>query len=154
MNKYGLCFVLEIARDHFHNFDLGHIVGGVVSPVHDAYGKTGLESATHRINMVRIGLQSSNWIRVSEWESQQQGWSRTKHVLQYHQNVINSCLQSDVNGNLNGVDNNVPETPSWLPPDIRNLAEQVQLKVLCGADLLESFAKPGLWQEDDVIRKL
>lgn len=26
----------------------------------------------------------------------------------------------------------------------------VQVKLLCGADLLESFATPGLWKEDDV----
>lgn len=126
------------------------MIGGVISPVHDAYGKDGLEPAMHRIAMVRIGLQSSSWIRVSDWESQQQGWSRTKHVLQYHQSVINSCLQGDINGNSNGINNNGVLMPDWLPPDLRDYADQVHLKFLCGADLLESFAKPGLWQDEDV----
>ena len=26
------------------------------------------------------------------------------------------------------------------------------LKLLCGADLLESFSVPGLWQTDDILR--
>ena len=28
--------------------------------------------------------------------------------------------------------------------------ENVQLKLLCGGDLLESFAVPGLWKDEDV----
>ncbi len=31
-----------------------------------------------------------------------------------------------------------------------NEAGPVQLKLLCGADLLESFGVPGLWKPDDV----
>jgi hypothetical protein len=29
-------------------------------------------------------------------------------------------------------------------------SENVQLKLLCGGDLLESFAVPGLWKDEDV----
>lgn len=28
--------------------------------------------------------------------------------------------------------------------------DDVTVKLLCGADLLESFATPGLWSDDDV----
>ena len=41
--------------------------------------------------------------------------------------------------------------------NIRNLNENsattagpLQVKLLCGADMLESFAVPGLWKEEDV----
>lgn len=45
--------------------------------------------------------------------------------------------------------------PSWIPPNIyKYKGDRVQVKLLCGADLLESFATPGLWCEDDVSRNL
>ena len=40
--------------------------------------------------------------------------------------------------------------PGWLPPGLRERQDNVQLKLLCGADLLESFAVPGLWADKDV----
>lgn len=39
---------------------------------------------------------------------------------------------------------------NWITNDIRNVQGPVQIKLLCGADLLESFGTPGLWSEDDV----
>ena len=39
----------------------------------------------------------------------------------------------------------------WLPPPLGSPAQgPVTFKLLCGADLLESFAVPGLWNEDDL----
>lgn len=41
--------------------------------------------------------------------------------------------------------------PSWIPRNITKYkGEKVQVKLLCGADLLESFATPKLWNEHDV----
>lgn len=42
------------------------------------------------------------------------------------------------------------EIPNWLPNNIREMTGNVQVKLLCGADLLESFAVPGLWAQEDV----
>lgn len=120
------------------------VLGGIISPVHDAYGKKGLMSQTHRFSMLKIATQSSDWIRISEWEMQQEGWSRTKQTMQYHQNYLNSIIR-DMNG-LNSKSN----LPGWVPENIRQVKDPVQLKLLCGADLLESFATPGLWDPDDV----
>lgn len=39
---------------------------------------------------------------------------------------------------------------SWITNDIRNMEGPIQIKLLCGADLLESFATPGLWADEDV----
>nr|CAD7445376.1 unnamed protein product [Timema bartmani] len=75
----------EIARDHLQRTCHHTVIGGIISPVHDGYGKKDLESATHRCNMTRLALQSSDWIRLSEWECHQDTWSRTKVVMQYHQ---------------------------------------------------------------------
>ena len=38
----------------------------------------------------------------------------------------------------------------WLPPLGCPAQGPVTFKLLCGADLLESFAVPGLWNEDDL----
>lgn len=119
------------------------VIGGIVSPVHDAYGKKGLVSQTHRLAMLRLALQTSSWIRISEWETQQEGWTRTRPTLKYHQNYINSIIRD-----LNGI--NSSNLPSWVPENIRQIKDPVQIKLLCGADLLESFATPGLWAIEDV----
>ncbi|XP_050077546.1 uncharacterized protein LOC126564520 isoform X2 [Anopheles maculipalpis] len=137
--------MFEIARDHIQQMGLGQVVGGIVSPVHDSYAKKGLVSATHRCAMLKIGLMSSDWIHLSDWETQQEEWTRTRQVLQYHQNYINSYLK-DTNGTINNA-----HIPAWIPEGIKRTAGgQVQLKLLCGADLLESFATPGLWKDEDL----
>lgn len=67
------------------------VVGGLISPVHDSYGKKELVSSTHRLAMVKLALQSSDWIKVSDWECQQETWSRTRAILQ-HLQVITSII--------------------------------------------------------------
>lgn len=131
----------EIARDYFQQMGTHEVVGGIVSPVHDSYGKKGLVVAKHRIAMLKLALKSSEWIRMSDWETQQDGWTRTRITLQYHQNYINSLLSDD---------NNRDTVPSWLPGNLKQMTGTVQVKLLCGADLLESWNVPGLWENDDV----
>lgn len=67
------------------------VIGGVVSPVHDAYGKKDLESSTHRLAMLKLALQNHDWIKLSNWECKQETWSRTRQVLQHYQ-VLRSLL--------------------------------------------------------------
>lgn len=38
----------EIAKDYINTLGFGTVVGGIVSPVHDAYGKKDLVAAPHR----------------------------------------------------------------------------------------------------------
>lgn len=59
------------------------MVGGIVSPVSDGYGKQGLVLAKHRIAMAKLALQSSNWVTVDEWESQQPDWTETVVTMRY-----------------------------------------------------------------------
>lgn len=64
------------------------VVGGIVSPVSDCYGKQGLILAKHRIAMARLALQSSNWVTVDEWESQQPDWTETVVTMRYRTNLL------------------------------------------------------------------
>lgn len=157
----------EIAKDYLHRIGNYVVIGGLISPVHDAYGKKELEPASHRINMLKLALLNSDWIKLSDWETNQESWSRTRTTIQHHQvllrlshlitfvlstfffvsqNLLNAALN---NSNLNEFDNDML---TWIPNNIKNgTVGPVQVKLLCGADLLESFGTPGLWADEDVI---
>ncbi|KAI8422988.1 hypothetical protein MSG28_014076 [Choristoneura fumiferana] len=102
--------MFEIARDYIHTLGLGTVVGGIMSPVHDAYGKKDLVAAHHRIAMLKLALRTSAWIKVSEWETQQAGWTRTKVSMQHHQDTINHHISRTGS-----------DPPNWLPDDVLNL---------------------------------
>lgn len=86
---------------------------------------------------MELALQGSNWIRCvaikfnnkfsyqslsrfDPWECEQGAWKPTRQILDHFQEV------ADQSGG------------------------QERIKLLCGADLLESFATPGLWSPVDV----
>lgn len=140
--------MFEIARDHLHRMGSHIVVGGVISPVHDAYAKKDLAPATHRCAMLRLALQNSNWIRLSTWETRQSTWTRTRISLQHHQNLVNL-----ISYDTNNIKSNIPnEDLEWIPENIRNNPDQapIEIKLLCGADLLESFGKRDVWLEEDI----
>ncbi|KAF7268864.1 hypothetical protein GWI33_018060 [Rhynchophorus ferrugineus] len=139
--------MFEIARDFLHRMGQYEVIGGIISPVHDGYGKKELESSTHRLNMVKLALQGNDWVKLSDWETKQESWTRTRQILQYHQNHINAYLYgSDHNVDIN------EEDLKWMPDNIRKrcVNKSVTVKLLCGADLLESFGTPGLWADEDI----
>ncbi|XP_053164334.1 nicotinamide/nicotinic acid mononucleotide adenylyltransferase 3 isoform X18 [Hemicordylus capensis] len=75
--------LFELARDHLHQTGKYRVIGGIISPVSDDYGKQGLAAAKHRIKMAQFALETSEWIRVDPWESEQGQWSETVTVLSY-----------------------------------------------------------------------
>lgn len=138
--------MFELARDHLHRMDSHVVLGGIISPVHDAYGKNELEAAKHRKEMVNLALKTNDWVKLSDWELSQESWSRTKQVLSYHQNHLNEYIHSQ-----SDICNNIKNQMSWLPENTKNnLVDSVTVKLLCGADLLESFGTPGLWSNEDI----
>uniref|UniRef100_T1IIP7 Nicotinamide-nucleotide adenylyltransferase n=1 Tax=Strigamia maritima TaxID=126957 RepID=T1IIP7_STRMM len=140
--------MFELAKDHLNKLGKYKVVSGIMSPVSDAYEKNGLVSSKHRCEMVQLAVKTSDWIKVDTWEAEQNAWTETRRVLEHHQNVLNSAendtLRPSKRTKIDG---------SLSSGDVNNLRTQnsaVYLKLLCGADLLESFAKPGLWKDDDV----
>lgn len=131
--------LFELARDHMHNTGQYQVVGGIVSPVSDGYGKQGLVLAKHRIAMAKLALQSSNWVTVDEWESQQPDWTETVVTMRYHYGRILKEYEQSTETH-NGSNGNTTPLSSPYP----------QLKLLCGADFLNTFKIPGLWQDDHV----
>lgn len=131
--------LFELARDHMHSTGRYRVLGGIVSPVSDCYGKQGLAPAKHRIAMAKLALQTSDWITVDEWESQQPDWMETVVTMRYHYNRILKEYEKSTTTHKNSSEKN---TSNSSPP--------VQLKLLCGADFLDSFKIPGLWLDHHV----
>ncbi|XP_028390846.1 nicotinamide/nicotinic acid mononucleotide adenylyltransferase 1-like [Dendronephthya gigantea] len=119
--------MFELARDALHRTGLFSVVEGILSPVNDDYKKLTtkkLASGHHRFSMAELATQSSNWINADDWEVKQSNWVPTVNVLEHtKETVVKKYSSSD--------SKDVP-----------------CVKLLCGGDLLESFAVPGLWNEE------
>lgn len=148
--------MFELARDTLNKTGRYRVIAGIMSPVSDHYAKKGLICAKHRCEMVRLGLKSSDWVRLDTWESEQKMWTETARVLDHHYsrlrtidsnaNVsLKNTFEKELITNFDEIDSNRLSIPSHC-----DMSSNVQLKLLCGADLLESFAKPGLWKENDI----
>ena len=116
--------MFEQARNYLQS-ELGHfdVIGGFLSPVHDAYGKKSLIPQHQRYEMCRAAVETSDWLTVQEWEMKQSGWTTTAQTLSTYQDALNRAK--------------LCETP-------------IRVKFLCGADLLESTLIPNLWAPEDV----
>lgn len=130
--------LFELARDHLQRIGRYQVVSGIVSPVSDGYGKQGLVLAKHRIAMAKLALQSSDWVTVDEWESQQPDWTETVVTMRYHYGRIQKQYQQSTSTEVDINSNSLVSTSPY------------RLKLLCGADFLDTFRVPGLWRDSDV----
>ena len=71
--------------------------------------------------MLRLALADNEWVKLSTWEAEQPDWVRTVDALAYHKDQMKKLY-----------------------------GENVELMLLCGGDLLETFAMPNVWKEEDV----
>lgn len=132
--------MFQLAKEHLEKNGV-EVIGGVISPVHDKYGKQGLAPQKDRVEMVKLAIQKSNWIRISEWETLQDEWTKTKNVLEHHQRALAALLKIMKENTSKIV------LPSWVP---ENVDKETKIKLLLGADLFDSFAISGLWDKNDL----
>ena len=145
--------IFETAKDHFEGTSI-QIIGGFISPVHDAYGKKDLAPAHHRIEMVKRALETSDWINLDEWEARQAGWTRTRECMDRMYSELNKengvflthhppspFLSFCVTGNL--VVGAMLRVRTY-PKNCRHPGgREVRVMLLCGADVLQSMNTPG-----------
>ncbi|XP_036244725.1 nicotinamide/nicotinic acid mononucleotide adenylyltransferase 3 [Molothrus ater] len=137
--------LFELARDHLHQTGRYQVIEGIMSPVSDSYGKQGLVSARHRVAMASLALETSDWIRVDPWESQQDTWTETVKVLRHHYNEALRTFQSkELTRNKHPTETSTGDSLSCQQPVLP------ELKLLCGADFLQTFKTPNLWKEEDI----
>ncbi|XP_036600867.1 nicotinamide/nicotinic acid mononucleotide adenylyltransferase 1 [Trichosurus vulpecula] len=150
--------LFELAKDYMNATGEYNVIRGIISPVGDAYKKKGLISAHHRVVMAELATQTSKWLEVDTWESLHKEWIETAKVLSYHKQRLearssdNSVRDSTSpalpggkrkrTGNSQEVSEKKPSSPKKKGPP--------QLKLLCGADFLESFGVPNLWKLEDI----
>ncbi|XP_006846720.1 PREDICTED: nicotinamide mononucleotide adenylyltransferase 3 [Chrysochloris asiatica] len=128
--------LFEVARDHLHQTGIYQVVEGIISPVNDNYKKKNLVAAKHRVAMAQLALQTSDWIRVDPWESEQAQWIETVKVLRHHhQELLRALPPTEGPG-----DKALSSAPAAVP----------ELKLLCGADVLKTFQTPDLWKESHI----
>ncbi|XP_029657699.1 nicotinamide/nicotinic acid mononucleotide adenylyltransferase 1-like [Octopus sinensis] len=145
--------MFELARDSLNKTGRYQVVGGIMSPVSDFYSKKGLEKATHRCEMVQLALESMDWVRLDTWESEQDKWTETLHVLEHHSSKLRT-VDSNANISLKNVSKDEVDGTRMTLQNLCFNQPTAQIKLLCGADLLESFAKPGLWKDEDLEKIL
>ncbi|NXA47761.1 NMNA3 adenylyltransferase, partial [Nothocercus julius] len=126
--------LFELARDHLHQTGQYEVIEGIVFPDSDNYRNQGLVPPRHRVAMAKLALETSAWIRVDPWESEQETGTETVKVL-----------RTTSGYNL-----------------LRNLSKcrklsflfvflvLPELKLLCGADILQTFKTPNLWKEEHI----
>lgn len=131
--------LFELARDGLISKGVP-VLGGVISPVNDGYGKKGLLPAHHRLKMVNLAVQNYDLVKCSPWETQQTEWSRTRAVLDHYQEQITKFCQGQ------------QDKEEWMPDTVdHNTTEEIpRLMLICGGDMLESFSVPKLWLEQDI----
>ncbi|VDM30591.1 unnamed protein product [Hydatigera taeniaeformis] len=209
----------SLSSQHLLNPRRQVVVVGILSPVSDAYAKSGLASAASRCRLARLACATtSDWLAVDSWEASRCHWTPTRRVLERIQERMHRISQGleDVasvesvvaerteaaNSDLNDLDDprlgeflgsqgeddettkmvhKGSATNAWLAEHLRAVrdaeaAEEaepgnrcccgrrrpfaststnpvlppVRVKLVCGADLLESFATPNLWSEEDM----
>ncbi|XP_053308366.1 nicotinamide/nicotinic acid mononucleotide adenylyltransferase 1 [Spea bombifrons] len=148
--------MFELARDHLQGTGQYKVIKGIISPVGDGYKKKGLVEASHRLAMAKLAAESSDWVEVDPWESAQPEWIETVRVLRHHRQSLARVPREENpesktpqrKGNKRKRNHNHQDVPD------RSLAEAKavpQVKLLCGADVLESMSVPNLWKDEDVF---
>lgn len=124
--------LFEVTRD-WTKFNTDYeIVGCFLSPVGDAYKKAGLASAHHRLQMCELATQDSELIDVDPWEGIMKEYQPTALVLDH--------FDYEVNEKLGGVRKSRDSEETV----------KVQVALLAGADLIQTFSTPGVWAAKDL----
>ncbi|CAL1539673.1 unnamed protein product [Lymnaea stagnalis] len=146
--------MFELAKDALNKTGRYQVISGFMSPVSDAYKKKDLVPAKHRCEMLRAALKGSDWLKLDTWESSLTTWTPTAKVLRHYKEQVESQYvhkPSPSKRRKKLHNNTVSDIAQNHIPNIEVEGEQVPcVKFLCGADLLESFAQPGLWLEEDI----
>jgi nicotinamide mononucleotide adenylyltransferase len=121
--------MFEMAADYARFNTNFEVVGAYLSCVGDAYKKTGLVKAEHRINMCTLAVQESTWISVDPWEALHSEYLETAKVLDHFDHEINEVI--------GGV-----ETPVGK--------KKCHIALLAGADLVQTMGTPGVWADKDI----
>ncbi|ETO11914.1 nicotinamide mononucleotide adenylyltransferase 1 [Reticulomyxa filosa] len=141
------------------------VIGGILSPVHDEYGKMYKDSlkeanGKQRVEMCRLATQTSDWIGVSDWEALvRTEWTRVAVVMNTFFQAINGETARTILDKkdskaepllLHAHDRDNDKESKSVTDSESTEKKHITLKFLCGGDLLDSFLVPNLWLNEHV----
>ncbi|XP_006178447.1 nicotinamide/nicotinic acid mononucleotide adenylyltransferase 1 [Camelus dromedarius] len=152
--------LFELAKDYMNGTGKYRVIKGIISPVGDAYKKKGLISAHHRLIMAELATKNSNWVEVDTWESLQKEWVETAKVLRHHQEKLEASACDDQQsspvlgrpGRKRKWAEQRQDCSQRKSPEQTKTKDVPKVKLLCGADFLESFGVPNLWKSEDITK--
>ncbi|KAI4727337.1 Nucleotidylyl transferase, partial [Aureobasidium sp. EXF-10728] len=121
--------MFEMAADYARFNTNFEVVGAYISAVGDAYKKSGLVKAEHRINMCSLAVEQSSWISVDPWEALHEDYLETAKVLDHFEHEINTSRGPF----------HTPQGP-----------KKAKIALLAGADLIQTMSAPGVWAPKDI----
>lgn len=104
-----------MANDYFDSSSNFKVIGGILSPVSNGYGKPSLISPKHRLAMCKLASEAHPFITVEPWETLKSDWTPTLDVLKH------------------------------FDEEIRKEIPNVKIFLLCGSDLIGGFHDPKIW---------
>merc|ERR1712228_283665 len=119
--------IMEEAKDCLESTADFEVIGGILSPVNDKYGKIykqSLQAANgrHRMEMCQRATSDSQWIGVTDYEISLNEWSRVAVILEAYGKALNHFY--------------------------KNNQQKIAIKFLGGSNLLKSMKTPNLWSMD------
>lgn len=111
-----------MAKDHFNKEPNSKfaVVGGIISPVSDAYGKPSLIPAKDRMEMCRLACEDDPLITVESWETIKPVWTPTLDVLKHFNEEIHKQFP------------------------------KVRIMLIAGSDLVEGFKHEHVWNPQNL----
>ena len=105
------------------------VISGFLSPVSSAYKKADLAPAEDRLRMCQLSTEDSDWIDVDDWEIRQKEYTPTAQMLQIFKERLMASLAGE------------------------GRAKDIRVMLLAGADLIQTFDSPTIWDPLDVPSK-
>jgi len=152
--------MLDLARSALHQHSGLTAPLALLSPVNDAYGKPGLLPSKHRLEMCARSLEQqqqqqqslssllppepplpchlSSLTRLDPWEAQQPVYMRTLEVMDHVRERITQ-------GDWSGLSPPISESEA---SSLGRVDKSSRVVLVCGADLVHSFLKPGVWKDE------
>ena len=131
--------LLTMVRDYIMiEKGIGHVLGALLSPVHDGYGKPSLISQQHRLKMCQLATEDIPWMGVSTIETDQTQWLETRIVFDLLQQGVDTIFK-DVT-----IEHH---TPTGEP---QTLSLKPRLVFCMGSDVFLGFQHSSWWSHTDV----
>lgn len=118
-----------MVKNHF-----AHVIGGILSPVSDGYGKASLIGEQHRLKMCQLATDDVSWVGPTSVEIDQGKWVETRLIFDQLYDAVQLVF---------GAEKQAFATQIQLP--------SIPLLIFCmGSDVFLGFRHESWWSHQDV----